>query len=913
MTLPAGYALLRTKKVDKPKKAATVKELKAQADKLKPISPPTGYVLQPYTPTALDQLRNSVANSAIGYSIEQTMPALADALNLHPSETVNSPNYAQDKTQLISPQYLTDTAMKVAGSVIPDAERKEFDTKANRDRVEGALTATGNLTSGKNLALLGGTTVAAGLTAGVVNPATVGVLSRLVSGGFTLDMLHGLYQQNKEYRKAVDAGDLETAHKIQGEMGVTGVMALLTGKHALTKHKFTPVTEPVSRERTNVLHRNGAGEVRQAKGEAPTVWLSPDAWHSLMTELYPEENPAETHGFNLPASDDLLQFATQHQPATPNPAFSDVQALLAKAHENASEGGLAIGKKRGSIQDNVRVMREELNHTWQRGLANGNVNQHLDPQQFTNLYQAIPSGMYDHLLEHGYDGRNTPEIVAEAAAKLMDGRPERFGVDEDDAVDFLDRYFKAVTDKHGAKALEELHHVRGIAADAKARAIEEHGRTRAGQDNNAVSGVAGGGQGGNAEGVQAEGEPVTSTRNQALGIDEPHTIPVAMKDGTPFTLQRWFGGKYKIVGSNGENIGTIGYLRYPDGGWKVSGVDVAPEFRRKGVATAAYNALEKVVGAEFQDTGSQTEQGRLFWEGRDKQKQAGQDTPLFNREKDKPIWYLKSEKLIGEKMRGPMPGQDVSKMLIAGGVKPEEMHWTGLDDFLKSKGKEKVTPEEIREHLANNNIQIKEVTKGGIDHTAADAAHAAFDRGEITREERNRQIDAAHKVEQGAVKYGSYVLPGGESYREMLLTMPEIKQSKEYRDLYSRDVALLKEDNTLAQWNGKDYSLTPEAKNRRTQIENERKDIAKQLKSLDRGDQNFRSGHWKEPNILAHVRFNDRTGPNGEKLLHVEEVQSDMMQSMRKQREAIAQHLSGEGFYDIIKKMQDDGTIEVEC
>ena len=42
-----------------------------------------------------------------------------------------------------------------------------------------------------------------------------------------------------------------------------------------------------------------------------------------------------------------------------------------------------------------------------------------------------------------------------------------------------------------------------------------------------------------------------------------------------------------------------------------------------------------------------------------------------------------------------------------------------------------------------------------------------------------------------------------------------------------------------------------------------------------RKNKNFQSSHFDKPNILAHVRFNDRTGPNGEKILFVEELQSD--------------------------------------
>ena len=43
----------------------------------------------------------------------------------------------------------------------------------------------------------------------------------------------------------------------------------------------------------------------------------------------------------------------------------------------------------------------------------------------------------------------------------------------------------------------------------------------------------------------------------------------------------------------------------------------------------------------------------------------------------------------------------------------------------------------------------------------------------------------------------------------------------------------------------------------------------------------FQSSHWDEPNVLGHVRFNDRTGPNGEKILHFEEIQSDLHQQGR--------------------------------
>ena len=75
-------------------------------------------------------------------------------------------------------------------------------------------------------------------------------------------------------------------------------------------------------------------------------------------------------------------------------------------------------------------------------------------------------------------------------------------------------------------------------------------------------------------------------------------------------------------------------------------------------------------------------------------------------------------------------------------------------------------------------------------------------------------------------KYDQWTLPGGSNYREILMRMPHDEQrAKEFADPAS--------------------------------------------------------GHWDQPNVLAHVRAKDRTGPNGEKLLHIEEIQSDWHQKGR--------------------------------
>ena len=50
---------------------------------------------------------------------------------------------------------------------------------------------------------------------------------------------------------------------------------------------------------------------------------------------------------------------------------------------------------------------------------------------------------------------------------------------------------------------------------------------------------------------------------------------------------------------------------------------------------------------------------------------------------------------------------------------------------------------------------------------------------------------------------------------------------------------------------------------------------------VDAGKNNYISPHWDEKNPVGHIRFNDRTGPNGEKIVHIEELQSDWHQKGR--------------------------------
>lgn len=108
--------------------------------------------------------------------------------------------------------------------------------------------------------------------------------------------------------------------------------------------------------------------------------------------------------------------------------------------------------------------------------------------------------------------------------------------------------------------------------------------------------------------------------------------------------------------------------------------------------------------------------------------------------------------------------------------------------------------------------------------------------------------------------YDQYRLPGGSNYREILLQMPTFG-GRDLEDLMSLEAA--ERRGGIGTRYGEE-------------------NLARLRKKRDEMGEAYNSPHWKaDQNVLAHMRVQDRTGPNGEKILHVEEIQSDWHQQGR--------------------------------
>ncbi len=254
---------------------------------------------------------------------------------------------------------------------------------------------------------------------------------------------------------------------------------------------------------------------------------------------------------------------------------------------------------------------------------------------------------------------------------------------------------------------------------------------------------------------------------------------------------------------------------------------------------------------------------------------------------EKAIEAVPQVKMTGEQWLGTLANKP--------GVKPEELDWTGLRDFLAEKGKEPVTKEQVQAHLNDNKVSLGEVDKDtGELYKAAKEFNAEAGPKPINLPGRKGQL-YADEIEQGLwdgsltpkdlptnlqpyaekmlslryqqeqpTKYYSYQLPGGENYREKLLTLPGKAIPKEDFAKQSYETW----GTNIGKW-----------ENLNSADKQQWYDFADRNNHFNNGE-TYKSSHWDEPNILAHVRMNDRT-IEGKKSLHLEEIQSDWHQQGR--------------------------------
>lgn len=266
-----------------------------------------------------------------------------------------------------------------------------------------------------------------------------------------------------------------------------------------------------------------------------------------------------------------------------------------------------------------------------------------------------------------------------------------------------------------------------------------------------------------------------------------------------------------------------------------------------------------------------------------------------------PMFYSPVERAITDSKQAKASAEQwLATLKATTGVKPEELEWLDLENWLKGH-KGPISKDELGDYVRAHRLNLEETDRTDadlgdaseleerlhrleteqtrmaealraqghtvtIDHDTGEFSYIEYgpriDRDNIpdslkravrdlygvsgqvtsTREELYFAQDR-DRGEPGSTQYGDYTLPGGKDYHELLLRLPEVPESKE------------------AGPSGWD-----DTHNSRSQA----------------GSLNYQSSHWGERNIVAHVRFKEHVDPAGRRVLFLEELQSDWHQAGRK-------------------------------
>ena len=214
-----------------------------------------------------------------------------------------------------------------------------------------------------------------------------------------------------------------------------------------------------------------------------------------------------------------------------------------------------------------------------------------------------------------------------------------------------------------------------------------------------------------------------------------------------------------------------------------------------------------------------------------------------------------------------------------GEIKQAERDWIEIDHWLGQQNG-LITREAVTNYVVRNQVRVEDVLLGGESSYDAFVARMVEKYGprwqsQVSDQEAD-EIEALPAEERVDTKYSRYSLSGGNNYRELLLTLPvsvdttgwhaTVGSPGVHAHIYRVfDAAGALVDNPIAK--DPEQAIKAAARTKRDELE--------------KGG--FVSRHWNGmANILAHVRFDERFDMAGNRLLFIEEIQSDWHQEGRK-------------------------------
>jgi hypothetical protein len=233
-------------------------------------------------------------------------------------------------------------------------------------------------------------------------------------------------------------------------------------------------------------------------------------------------------------------------------------------------------------------------------------------------------------------------------------------------------------------------------------------------------------------------------------------------------------------------------------------------------------------------------------------------------------------------------------------VRPDEIKAMGLDTFLKDK--KNVTAAEVQDYIAQNKLRLGETVYGQSKPTVAPAVQSTDDffNFDNLSDQIGDAIDPKNLPKP--TKFDRYQLPGGKNYREVVITLPtegrglsEIELDKINRRLVDKGYDGLDEEQRAVAMRGGNEAMDM-LQDLEDRVGIKTNDLMKTMAGGDPRTQ-YRSSHFDEPNILAHLRMSDRL-TDGKKTLLVDEVQSDWHQAGKEKGYGPIMEKSVEAYYE---------------
>jgi hypothetical protein len=269
------------------------------------------------------------------------------------------------------------------------------------------------------------------------------------------------------------------------------------------------------------------------------------------------------------------------------------------------------------------------------------------------------------------------------------------------------------------------------------------------------------------------------------------------------------------------------------------------------------------------------------------------------------------------------------------GFKKDEVSWSGVEDYLNLRGKDKVTADDIIQYLNENNVVVQDVVLGGppveegvypegtfMLPESGEVNDRAYWREEMQRIAEEEELDVDTLMDElvdvsgepipvdapeDSVQYGGYTAGRGEryqagakeNYREVLITLPYKggKVSGEVKFISESLAEEFMEELSMQGLDKLDYGADTSDRSlvvyeNLTEAQYDAFATVRDLwpgKSTmtvmktggDLKQKGYMSSHWDAPNVLAHLRVEDRSTTAGDPVLFVNEVQSDWGQEAR--------------------------------